>query len=101
MLHREAVASGTFDLLLSLMELEELSDFTLVGGTSIALRHGYRESDDLDLFSERDFEAAGLRDVLLARLPSCRVAGIARSSLTVFIAGIKVDILRHAYPRLE
>lgn len=101
MLHREAVASATYDLLLALMELEELSDFTLVGGTSIALRHGYRESDDLDLFSAREFDATGLKDVLLARLPGCSVTGIARSSLTAHIAGIKVDILRHAYPRLE
>ena len=37
MLHVETVESGTFSLLRKLMQIPELSDFALVGGTALSL----------------------------------------------------------------
>lgn len=55
MLHTEAVESGTFSLLEKLMELPALKQFSLVGGTTLALRYGHRSSEDIDLFSHEKF----------------------------------------------
>ena len=51
MIHVEAVKPGMLEILRSFMRWPDMSSFCLVGGTSIALRSGYRESDDIDLFS--------------------------------------------------
>jgi len=55
MLHTEAVESGTFSLLKKLMEVSSLRQFSLVGGTTLALQYGHRSSEDLDLFSNEKF----------------------------------------------
>jgi len=39
------------------MHVEVFSDLRLVGGTALALHIGHRESVDIDLFGEIDFEA--------------------------------------------
>ena len=57
-----------------LMEMEELSQFTLVGGTSLSLRYGHRMSDDIDLFTEAQYgtiDFNGLQQVLRANFPYC------------------------------
>jgi predicted nucleotidyltransferase component of viral defense system len=55
MLHTEAVEPGTFSILKKLMELSCLRQFSLVGGTTLALRYGHRTSEDIDLFSHDKF----------------------------------------------
>jgi hypothetical protein len=40
-----------FELLQKLQELSELESFVLVGGTSLALQIGHRNSIDIDLFT--------------------------------------------------
>lgn len=57
-----------------LMEMEELSQFTLVGGTSLSLRYGHRMSDDIDLFTEAQYgtiDFNGLQQVLREKFPYC------------------------------
>lgn len=43
-----------------LMQMPELQDFALVGGTALSLLYGHRMSVDLDLFSNKSFENAVL-----------------------------------------
>lgn len=43
------------EILDKLMRAPELSLFRLVGGTSLSLRLGHRESVDIDLFTEQDY----------------------------------------------
>jgi len=38
------------------MEMPELNEFSLVGGTALALWYGHRKSVDLGLFSNKPFE---------------------------------------------
>lgn len=56
MLQTQTVEPGTFSLLKHLMDLPQLKDFSLVGGTALSLRYGHRKSIDLDLFSENNFK---------------------------------------------
>jgi hypothetical protein len=46
------------------MKDTRLSDFTLVGGTELALYLGHRKSIDLDLYTEKPFDAKTLESYL-------------------------------------
>ena len=59
MLHKDPriIAPGTFKLIQELQAISKLRDFFLVGGTSRALQLGHRNSIDIDLFTQNEFEA--------------------------------------------
>ena len=46
------------------MNIPELKDFYLVGGTALALYYGHRLSVDLDLFSTVNFNSENLLPIL-------------------------------------
>ena len=50
MLQYSTVEPHTLDVLSGLMNMPELKDFYLVGGTALALYYGHRRSVDIDLF---------------------------------------------------
>ena len=64
MLHFETVEPHIFSILKQLMEIPELKEFSLVGGTALSLTYGHRKSVDLDLFSNKPFENAVIIDAL-------------------------------------
>ena len=64
MLHTETVEPLAFSVLSRLMEMPELKDFSLVGGTALSLLYGHRKSVDLDLFSDKPFENAEIINAL-------------------------------------
>jgi hypothetical protein len=67
MLHYETVNGLLRSSLSQLMAAEEFNDFRLVGGTSLGLQIGHRESVDIDLFSDVDYgsiDFEGLEDYL-------------------------------------
>lgn len=49
MLHFDALPESTAQLLTRLQDLDEISGFTLIGGTALALQVRHRVSEDLDL----------------------------------------------------
>ena len=57
MLHKTSfiISSHTFQLIQQLQSLQELASLYLVGGTSLALQLGHRNSIDIDLFTQADF----------------------------------------------
>ena len=57
MLHKNPfiISSHTFQLIQQLQSLQELASLYLVGGTSLALQLGHRNSIDIDLFTQADF----------------------------------------------
>ena len=57
MLRTETVKGTTFQLLKILMQDKKLEQFSLVGGTALALYLGHRNSIDLDLFTTEKFNA--------------------------------------------
>ncbi len=55
MLYKEAVSEKLLEVLHELMNIPDLKDFRLVGGTALALQLNHRESVDIDLFSYKSF----------------------------------------------
>ena len=50
MLQTQTVVPELMELLRKLMKVEEFSNFYLVGGTSLSLQIGHRNSINIDLF---------------------------------------------------
>jgi len=97
MLHKEAVDSGTLELLIRLQEKDYLKGFCLVGGTALALQIGHRKSVDIDLFSDFYFDAGQILENLSADF-DFHLFFSASNTLKGSIGGVKVDILAHRYP---
>lgn len=79
------------------MKDEMLKDFTLVGGTALALKLGHRLSVDIDLFTTKDFDSNTLIKHLQKEYNSTNEIVFDNTVLT-YIEDIKVDLLAHKYP---
>ena len=66
-LHKETVSDTLWWVLKQLMEIELLSPFRLVGGTSLSLQLGHRMSVDIDLFSDAEYGSINF-DLIDAKL---------------------------------
>jgi predicted nucleotidyltransferase component of viral defense system len=75
MLQYSTVEPRTLDILRQLIQIPELKNFYLVGGTALALYYGHRKSIDLDLFSAVDFQ----NDEILPALE--KIPGFAYSNI--------------------
>jgi hypothetical protein len=64
MLHLNTIDPPLFKILEDLCKLPELSNFSLVGGTSLSLQIGHRKSDDLDFFTDRSFDVREIKDAI-------------------------------------
>lgn len=102
MLHKspKIIAPETFLLIQQLQCLSELSGFYLVGGTALALQIGHRNSIDIDLFTEREFEAAEIETALISQF-SYRTTLAKKNSVLAVVNNIKTDFIRHQYPLLR
>ncbi len=71
------------------MELKEFNSFRLVGGTSLSLQLGHRESIDIDLFTDSDYgsidfeklETVLLENFPIVELPIIEMVGVGKSYL--------------------
>lgn len=100
MLQKETIYAATLELLKRLMGDERLQGFVLVGGTSLALQIGHRISVDLDLFTEKEFEADELREYL-ERNYHLQTDYLAFATVKGEIEGVQVDCIAHAYSWLK
>lgn len=100
MLHKETIDAATLELLKRLMGDERLQGFALVGGTSLALQMGHRISVDLDLFTEKEFEADELREYLEQNY-HLQSDYLAFATVKGEVEGVQVDCIAHAYPWLK
>jgi len=85
------------------MLLPELNDFSLVGGTALALRYGHRRSVDLDLFALKDFDYEFIINVLSKKFPGFSFrSGNNTIGVFGFIDDIKIDLVKyHFHPLIE
>ena len=65
MLHLNTIDPPLFQALVDISQLPELSNFSLVGGTSLSLQLGHRKSDDLDFFTDRSFNIGEVKEAIL------------------------------------
>ena len=78
-------------------------EFSLVGGTALAIQLGHRRSIDLDFFCPAPFEPDPLVQVLLNAFDDDKTVVIAAqaNTLNLSVSGVKVDLITYAYDRLE
>lgn len=69
MLNLNTIDPPLFQVLLDLSRLPALANFTLVGGTALALQLGHRKSDDLDFFTDRSFDIREVKNAILEYNP--------------------------------
>lgn len=100
MLHKETVENETFGILADLMQDDFLQDFFLVGGTNLSLRLGHRKSADIDLFTQKDFNPALLRDKLRQKYNFTSTYA-SENTLKGFIDNVAIDCIAHKYPLAE
>lgn len=100
MLHTKTVTREVLRLIRKLQEKQYLEDFYLVGGTGLALQIGHRKSDDIDLFTNNDFDNNWLLEKLEADF-GFEADQIEKNTLKGTIHDIKVDLLSHNYTLLD
>lgn len=100
MLQTQTVSPELLELLKILMKTEIFSDFLLVGGTSLALQIGHRNSIDIDLFGKCEIEEE-LFTKTLSELGVFEVIKRSKNVLITSINGVKVDFVNYQYPLLK
>ena len=96
MLYTQTVEAGTLVLIKELMSDKELESFNLVGGTTLSLKLGHRMSVDIDLFTDKDFDAHQISRHLAQTYNTENIKTL-KNGIFCFINGIKVDIIAHQY----
>ncbi len=81
------------------MAVEELSHFSLVGGTALALQLGHRFSEDIDMFCFGEFDPLRIQKTLNDRLaPDFNLTN--NYCIQFSHQEVKVDLLDYPYPPL-
>lgn len=103
MLFKETLSPSSYEILQKLCSIEELNDFELVGGTSLALQIGHRISIDLDFFCVNMFDTRKIKQVLLDNFHKNSITFDYEEKNTLIgsIDQIKIDFIRHAYPKID
>ncbi len=102
MLHKNPfiIAPETFRLIHQLQAIPELNEFHLVGGTALSLQLGHRNSIDIDLFTQNEFEATYIINLLQDDY-NLTVTLARKSTLLAVVNNIKTDFIRHNYALLR
>lgn len=101
MLFTSTVQPDTLVLLDKLMQVPELSDFLLVGGTNLSLRFGHRISVDLDLFTNKPFDRDEVYGGVLKFLPQTTLLDQRKQTIWLTINGVRVGLILHEYPYVK
>lgn len=101
MLQKHTVEPTTFAILEELMQLVELRDFLLVGGTALSLHYGHRLSIDLDLFTTKDFDQDELVALLREKFDGFQLLSNNNIGIFGFINDVKVDFVSYQSPLLN
>jgi predicted nucleotidyltransferase component of viral defense system len=102
MLHYEAVPPRAVEVLKLLMPLPSLSNYYLVGGTSLALRFGHRLSVDLDLFTQYDVDYTGIiKDIKKLKPFTYKELFSGRTGMQLVVDGVKTDFVKYAYSNIS
>ncbi len=100
MLQTQTVVPELMELLRKLMKVDSFSNFHLVGGTSLALQMGHRNSIDIDLFGKQEIDS-DLFINLLNNFGKIEVKTTSKNILITDVAGIKVDFVNYQYQLIE
>ena len=100
MLQTQTVVPELLELLKKIMSDEVFSDFHLVGGTSLSLQIGHRNSIDIDLFGNSEINSNLFIDKL-RKYGDVQVMQSTKNILITEINNLKVDFVNYKYPLLQ
>lgn len=103
MLQAQTIEPHTLSLLKELMQIDCLSQFSLVGGTALALKFGHRHSIDLDLFNNEPFDSNFIL-VQLEQIFQGRLRFEDRNpkwAIFCYVDNIKVDIVKYPHSTIN
>jgi predicted nucleotidyltransferase component of viral defense system len=100
MLQTQTVSPELLELLKKIMENSQFDDFLLVGGTSLSLQIGHRNSIDIDLFGNCEIDEE-LFSSTLNEYGTFEVFKRSKNILITAINGVKVDFVNYKYPLLK
>ena len=100
MLHYETIDPKTLGLLKKLQKIKAFSYLRLVGGTSLALQIGHRESIDIDLFGEIKTDNITIAKEL-DKIGNITIIKKSESINIYLINNIKVDIVNYHYKWID
>lgn len=100
MLQKQTVVPELMELLEKIMSEKLFADFNLVGGTSLALQMGHRNSIDIDLFGNSEINSE-LFIEKLSEFGEVKVAQSTKNILITKINDVKVDFVNYKYPLLS
>ena len=100
MLHTSTVEPLTLSILKKVMQMPELKNFSLVGGTALSLKYGHRKSIDLDFFSHDKFDVKIIQSALTKEFGKEFEFEQQNITWALFckIKGTKVDIVYYPHP---
>ncbi len=100
MLQTQCVSNGLLEILIGVMQNPLFEGYRLVGGTSLALQLGHRQSIDLDFFGQQPIEEDAFLSSL-KQLGNIQVIKKSNNILILSVNDIKVDFVHYAYPWLD
>ncbi len=99
MLQTQTVVPDLMELLRKIMKVEQFSNFYLVGGTSLSLQIGHRNSIDIDLFGKQEIDP-DLFIEILNKFGKTEITQSSKNILITDINGLKVDFVNYRYQLL-
>ena len=103
MLHYSTIKPESLRILKELMQLPELNNFYLVGGSALSLYYGHRISVDLNLFSTFSFANEDVIPVLEKNIKHLKYRNASNPiGLFCMVDNLKIDFVKHHhYPLIE
>lgn len=100
MLSLRTVEPHTLELLRAISNLSIASETRLVGGTSLALQYGHRNSVDLDFFGSVPFDDNMIESALKS-VGTLQVIKRTPNIKMYVIDGVKIDIVNYSYDWID
>lgn len=101
MLSYQTVQPDTLELMKTLASQHEMQGMRLVGGTSLALQYGHRQSVDLDFFGKMNVSQDEIFDMLSRLNYDYKVLNQTKLILQLVVNKIKVDIIDYSYAWID
>ena len=101
MLQFQTILPNTLELLKTLASQPEMQGMRLVGGTSLALQYGHRQSVDLDFFGKPEVPQDSIVS-MLDNLGTYMLRNRTNNILQLVVNGVMVDIVDYSqYPWID
>ena len=100
MLQTQTVSSKLLELLRFISDSQVFKDFILVGGTSLALQIGHRNSVDIDMFGKCIIDVDEFIGEL-SKFGKVEIINKTKNILMVLVDNVKVDFVNYRYSLLE